>query len=286
MKFENTEVFNFEGAFRGMRNPLESWRFSDSFFGLINPECDFSEQDVADEWLEKENNERIEQGKEPWSIDAENYYDYDKVLDNYSAWLLDSGTLREYNFIRDVAYLGPNDLELAQKLIIAGSEHCKFMRQIFVSVDITAPLYWWKEFDTYKVGTTANSTSTMHKLTAAPITKEMFEFNDDSDNIVVSQGKSINGEWELVFTDYIDDIINMCENLRLKYLETQDKSYWRALVQILPNAFLQTRTVSFSYANLRNIYFQRRNHKLKEWHQFCNWIATLPYAKELITLEE
>ena len=286
MKFENTEVFNFEGAFRGMRNPLESWRFSDSFFGLINPECDFSEQDVADEWLEKENNERIEQGKEPWSIDTENYYDYDKVLDNYSAWLLDSGTLREYNFIRDVAYLGPNDLELAQKLIIAGSEHCKFMRQIFVSVDITAPLYWWKEFDTYKVGTTANSTSTMHKLTAAPITKEMFEFNDDSDNIVVSQGKSINGEWELVFTDYIDDIINMCENLRLKYLETQDKSYWRALVQILPNAFLQTRTVSFSYANLRNIYFQRRNHKLKEWHQFCNWIATLPYAKELITLEE
>ena len=286
MKFENTEVFNFEGAFRGMRNPLKSWRFSDSFFGLINPECDFSEQDIADEWLEKENNERIEQGKEPWSIDTENYYDYDKVLDNYSAWLLDSGTLREYNFIRDVAYLGPNDLELAQKLIIAGSEHCKFMRQIFVSVDITAPLYWWKEFDTYKVGTTANSTSTMHKLTAAPITKEMFEFNDDSDNIVVSQGKSINGEWELVFTDYIDDIINMCENLRLKYLETQDKSYWRALVQILPNAFLQTRTVSFSYANLRNIYFQRRNHKLKEWHQFCNWIATLPYAKELITLEE
>ena len=286
MKFENTEVFNFEGAFRGMRNPLKSWRFSDSFFGLINPECDFSEQDIADEWLEKENNERIEQGKEPWSIDAENYYDYDKVLDNYSAWLLDSGTLREYNFIRDVAYLGPNDLELAQKLIIAGSEHCKFMRQIFISVDITAPLYWWKEFDTYKIGTTANSTSTMHKLTAAPITKKMFEFDDDSDNIVVSQGKSINGEWELVFTDYIDDIINMCENLRLKYLETQDKSYWRALVQILPNAFLQTRTISFSYANLRNIYFQRRNHKLKEWHQFCNWIATLPYAKELITLEE
>lgn len=286
MKFENTEVFNFEGAFRGMRNPLKSWRFSDSFFGLINPECDFSGQDIADEWLEKENTERIEQGKEPWSIDTENYYDYDKVLDNYCAWLLDSGTLREYNFIRDVAYLGPNDLELAQKLIIAGPEHCKFMRQIFVSVDITAPLYWWKEFDTYKVGTTANSTSTMHKLMAAPITKEMFEFDDDSDNITVSQGKSICGEWELVFTDYIDDIIDMCENLRLKYLETQDKSYWRALVQILPNAFLQTRTISFSYANLRNIYFQRRNHKLKEWHQFCNWIATLPYAKELITLEE
>ena len=126
----------------------------------------------------------------------------------------------------------------------------------------------------------------MHKLTAAPITKEMFEFDDDSDNLIVTQGKSINGEWELVFTDYIDDIIDMCENLRLKYLETQDKSYWRALVQILPNAFLQTRTISFSYANLRNIYFQRRNHKLKEWHQFCDWITTLPYAKELIMLED
>ena len=220
MLFENSEAYNFEGALRGMRNPMNSWSKSDSGF------------------------------------------DYNTTV------------------------VGPKDLELAQKLILAGDEHAKFMRQIFVSVDITAPLYFWKEFDTYKIGTTANSTSTMHKLTAAPITKKMFEFDDDSDNIVVSQGKSINGEWELVFTDYIDDIINMCENLRLKYLETQDKSYWRALVQILPNAFLQTRTISFSYANLRNIYFQRRNHKLKEWHQFCNWIATLPYAKELITLEE
>ena len=183
-------------------------------------------------------------------------------------------------------HIGPNDLDLAQKLVRGGPEHAKFMRQIVVWVDITAPLYWWKEFDTYKVGTVANSTSTMHKLTAAPITKEMFEFDDDSDNLIVTQGKSINGEWELVFTDYIDDIIDMCENLRLKYLETQDKSYWRALVQILPNAFLQTRTISFSYANLRNIYFQRRNHKLKEWHQFCDWIATLPHAKELIMLED
>ena len=126
----------------------------------------------------------------------------------------------------------------------------------------------------------------MHKLTAAPITKEMFDFDDNSDDIIVDQGKSICGEWELVFTDYIDDIIDMCENLRLKYLETKNKSYWRALIQILPNAFLQTRTVSLSYANLRNIYFQRRNHKLKEWHVFCDWIKSLPYAKELIMLED
>lgn len=183
-----------------------------------------------------------------------------------------------------IHHIGPNDLELAQRLVCAGAEHAKFMRQIEVWVDITAPLYWWKEFDTYKVGTVANSTSTMHKLAAAPITKEMFEF--DNEDIVVSQGKSICGEWELVFDDYIDDIIDMCENLRLKYLETHNKFYWRALVQILPNAFLQTRTVSLSYANLRNIYFQRRNHKLKEWHLFCDWIATLPYAKELIMLED
>ena len=218
MKFERTETFNFTGALRGMRNPMNSWDKSDS--------------------------------------------------------------------IQGASHIGPKDLELAQRLVRAGTEHYKFMRQIFVSVDITAPLYWWKEFDTYKVGTVANSTSTMHKLTAAPITKEMFEFDDNSDDIIVDQGKSICGEWEYVFSDYIDDIIDMCENLRLKYLETKDKSYWRALVQILPNAFLQTRTVTLSYANLRNIYFQRRNHKLKEWHLFCDWVATLPYSKELIMLED
>ena len=125
----------------------------------------------------------------------------------------------------------------------------------------------------------------MHKLAAAPITKEMFEF--DEPWLVIDKYKVTHGgECETVFDDYTDDIVDMCENLRLKYIETKDKSYWRALVQILPNAFLQKRTVSLSYANLRNIYFQRRNHKLKEWHQFCDWIATLPYAKELIMLED
>lgn len=300
MKFENTEVFNFEGAFRGMRNPLESWRFSDSFFGLINPECDFSEQDVADEWLEKENNERIEQGKEPWSIDAENYYDYDNVLDNYCAWLLDNGTLREYNFIRDVAYLGPNDLELAQKLIIAGSEHYKFMRQIFVSVDITAPLYWWKEFDTYKVGTTANSTSTMHKLVSTPITLDCFEIDDYESNLIFLEGIDNNGDYchdyQVAIKDIVETegcntyneptIIQFLEELRLKYIETKDKRYWKELIRWLPESWLQTRTVTMTYANLRNIYFQRRYHKLTEWHSFCDWIKSLPYAKELITLEE
>ena len=266
MKFENTEVFNFEGAFRGMRNPLESWRFSDSFFGLINPECDFSEQDVADEWLEKENNERIEQGKEPWSIDA----------------------------------LGPNDLELAQKLIIAGSEHYKFMRQIFVSVDITAPLYWWKEFDTYKVGTTANSTSTMHKLVSTPITLDCFEIDDYESNLIFLEGIDNNGDYchdyQVAIKDIVETegcntyneptIIQFLEELRLKYIETKDKRYWKELIRWLPESWLQTRTVTMTYANLRNIYFQRRYHKLTEWHSFCDWIKLLPYAKELITLEE
>ena len=184
-----------------------------------------------------------------------------------------------------IHHIGPNDLKLAQRLVRAGAEHAKFMRQIEVWVDITAPLYWWKEFDTYKVGTVANSTSTMHKLAAAPITKEMFEF-DGLDAIVDSYTITHGGECVRVFEDYVDDIIHMCENLRQKYIKTKDKSYWRALVQILPNAFLQKRTVSLSYANLRNIYFQRHNHKLKEWHLFCDWIATLPYAKELIMLED
>ena len=124
----------------------------------------------------------------------------------------------------------------------------------------------------------------MHKLSAQPITKEMFDFIDNSDDLIVSQGKSICGEWEYVFGDYIDDIVDMCENLRLKFIKTGDAAYWKALIQILPNAYLQTRTVTMSYANLRNIYFQRHRHKLTEWHEFCDWIQTLPYSKELITL--
>lgn len=183
-------------------------------------------------------------------------------------------------------HIGTNDLNLAQRLVRGGPEHAKFMRQIIVWVDITAPLYWWKEFDTYKVGTVANSTSTMHKLAAAPITREMFEF-DNGDELVVATGSGPHTDgWELVYEDFTDDIISMCEQIRQKYVATKDKRYWRALVQILPNAWLQTRTVSLSYANLRNIYFQRRNHKLKEWHQFCDWVSTLPYAKELIMLED
>ena len=272
MRFKNTNTYNFEGALRGMRNPMNSWNRSDSYFGIVDVYDSDVLTDICDSWLEYK------------GISLE---DYDK-LSEYMDWLHDNGILSfndNYDGLYNVAFIGPADMELAQKLILAGAEHAKFTRQIFVSVDITAPLYWWKEFDTYKVGTVANSTSTMHKLSTKPITKEMFDFIDNSDDLIVSQGKSICGEWEYVFSDYIDDIVDMCENLRLKFKETGDAAYWKALIQILPNAYLQTRTVTMSYANLRNIYFQRQHHKLTEWSLFCNWILTLPYSKELITIE-
>lgn len=124
----------------------------------------------------------------------------------------------------------------------------------------------------------------MHKLTSKPITKEMFEW-DNGDDLIVMSGKMAHGDnWERVFTEYQEDIMMMCENLRQRYLETKNKAYWRALVQILPQSWLQTRTWTANYAILRNIYFQRKNHKLKEWHQFCDWIKSLPYGKQLITL--
>ncbi len=279
MKFDCTEIFNFEGAFRGMRNPLESWYKSDSYFGIMDLyySTDAHEQ-VIDRWTQQEFKKR-DIVIEPYSSEWEDTWD------KYYHWIIDNEILSSDHELVTVATLGPRDLELAQRLILAGPEHCKFMRQIFVSVDITAPLYWWKEFDTYKIGTTANSTSTMHKLASVPITKEMFEFTNLNlliDRYTIPHG----GESEIVFEDYIDDIVDMCENLRKKYVETKDKQYWRALVQILPNSWLQTRTVTMSYANLRNMYFQRRNHKLSEWHQFCDWVETLPYSKELITLEE
>ena len=286
MKFRKINVSNFEGAFRGMRNPLDSWAKSDSEFGIGNVDMtDEAEQEVADAWIANEeqlNNKKYEEYSD----------DYEDVYADYVNWLEDEGILKNIlngrnGEICEYAFIGPKDLDLAQRLIKSGPEHCKFLRQIQVSVDITAPLYWWKEFDTYKVGTTANSTSTMHTLCKSPITKDKFAFDYDSGDIIVSQGKSIDGEWELVFTDYIDDIIDMCENLRKKYCITNDKRYWRALVQILPEAFLQTRTVTLSYANLRNIYFQRRAHKLTEWRdEFIEFIKSLPYAYELITLED
>lgn len=164
--------------------------------------------------------------------------------------------------------LGSNDLDLAQRLITAGSaSHRKFLRQIGVSFDLTAGLYFTKQLDTYKVGTVRNSESTMHRITSKP-----FQLNDFSfDNCE-----------ECDYTFY-RQILAMCEELRQSYLETRNKAYWRQLIQILPSAYNQMSTYTMNYENLRNIYFDRRRHKLQEWREFCQWIETLPYAEELIT---
>lgn len=204
IKFENTEVFNFKGAIRGMRNPLNSWDKSDSNFR----------------------------------------YDYEEQ-----------------------AYLGPNDLDLMKRLIKAGSDHRKFMRQIIVSVDITAPLYWWKEFDTYKVGTVSNSCSTMHKIQAKEFSPKDFSF----ENLTDSACKCAL------------DIIEELNKQRLLYLDTKDKKYWWNMIQLLPSSYNQKRTITLNYETLYNIYGSRKDHKLDEWSVgFMEWIESLPYAEELI----
>ena len=214
IKIENIEVFNFEGAFRGLRNPMNSWNKSDSY------------------------------------IDA--------LTNKY--------------------IVGENDLKLAQRMIGAGTDESKFMRQIFVSMDITAPLYWWKEADTYKIATVSNSCSTMHKITSSEITEENYSFDPEPDKTLT----------DLPTDDYVRilDIKNRAvadvEWLRKKYNETKDKRYWRLLIQINPDGWLQKRTWTGNYQNLRNMYFARKNHKLIEWRQFCQIIEQLPYSKELI----
>lgn len=166
--------------------------------------------------------------------------------------------------------LGPNDLGLAKRLRKAGSDHRKYIRQIFVSVDITAPLYWWKEYDTYKVATVANSTSTMHKIHSKP-----FERNDFSHDHMTPETLA-----------FMDVVIGQLEQIRLRFVETKSKDDWYDMIQLLPSSYNQMRTCTLNYETLINIYFARRNHKLQEWHTFCDWIETLPYAKELILAEE
>lgn len=181
---------------------------------------------------------------------------------------LDSWAKSDSEWDGDDYKIGEADIGLAQRLILAGNEHRKFMRQIFVSVDITAPIYWWSEFDTYKVGTTANSRSTMHTLSKYPISKEMFETDENE-----------------LLTGYWDAVIPMLEELRTKYKETNDYAYFRMLKQRLPSSFLQMRTVTMSYENVRAIVGQRLHHRLREWNtDFISWVHTLPYAEELIFL--
>ena len=185
----------------------------------------------------------------------------------------DSGIKNDTGFsFNNKFVIGENDMKLAQSLIKSGSEHRKFMRQIFISVDITAPLYWWKEFDTYKVGTVANSTSTMHKLASTPITKDCFEMDDFTPLI---DNFKIDLSWQTVVT-YL-------EQLRQKYNKTKDKRYWKELIRLLPESWLQKRTITMSYENVYNMVHQRKNHKLSEWSvSFIDWAKTLPYAEELL----
>ena len=165
--------------------------------------------------------------------------------------------------------LGENDISLAHRLAVAGSDHRKYLRQIIVSMDIYAPLYWWKEFDTYKVGTVANSTSTMHKIQAKEFTRDDFSHDRMS-------GEAIS---------VLDSVIACLESERLKFIETKDKAHWHNMIQLLPSSYNQLRTVTMNYEVLINIYYARRTHKLAEWHTLCEAIEKLPYAKELILIK-
>ena len=167
--------------------------------------------------------------------------------------------------------LGPNDLDLARRLAHAGSDHRKFLRQIFVSVDLTAPLYWWKEFDTYKVGTVANSCSTMHKIHVKPFGREDFSCDRlDEDGLAA-----------------LDALIAYLEAERLRFVaDKENRQPWHNIIQLLPSSYNQMRTVSMNYENLINIYYARKNHKLAEWHTLCDWIRSLPYAEDLILVKE
>lgn len=220
IKVENIEVFNFEGAFRGLRNPMNSWDKGDT-------------------------KERFDQD--------------------------DSSIIHSIG-------IGPNDLKLAQRMIGGGPEEAKFLRQIFITMDIDAPIFWWKEMDTYKVGTTANSCSTMHKLASSEIGAQNFSFDMDIADFPEEYQ-------ELVSMIRVNSVY-YCEQLRKAYEKTKDKRIWRALVEILPMAWNQRRTWTANYQVLRNIYFQRRNHKLDEWREFCKVIEELPYGKELICYEK
>lgn len=215
LKIENTEVTGWEAAVRGMRNPKNSWKKSDSGTKYYFDECEGADKGV-------------------------------------------------YRYT-----LGHNDLDLMTRLRNAGTDHRKFMRMITVYMDVTAPLYWWKEMDQYRVGQTTNSCSTMHKIQAKEFVVEDFSVEHLFAENTVYFGKTL----------------ERLNNARNKFLETKDKEYWWQMIQLLPSSYNQKRTVMLNYEVLANIYKSRRNHKLDEWHTFCDWIKTLPYS-ELITGED
>lgn len=251
LKIENTEVIGWEHANRGMRNPKNSWVKSDSGVCATHGPAHCA----------------------------------DCVYTDCHADDVEIGT----KYI-----LGPNDLNLMTTLRNAGTDHRKFMRMITVYLDITAPLYWWKEFDTYKVGTVANSCSTMHKIADKEFTladfscehldREPYHRNWIESVIVDEDITSPHKVWMTPF-DVLRCTIEMLNAYRENYLETKDKQDWWQMIQLLPSSYNQRRTVMLNYEVLANIYKSRRNHKLDEWHTFCDWIESLPYS-ELITGKE
>lgn len=271
MQFDNTRTFNWEGAFHGMRAPLESWAKSDSAFGYCYEDIE-KDLEILNTWREHDKyNEMTEAERMK--------YDEEKLawLDNNGCIYYDVGSR-----VMEYAFLGPADLDLAQRLIKAGPEHRKFLRQIFVSAYITGPLFWWKEYDTYKIATVANSTSTMHKIQSKPITKDCFEINevtyDELDDMESKDGWFTANELNV----FMEDTIDKCEDLRKAFNETKDKRYWKMLIELLPESWLQSREVTLNYETIRSIVHQRKGHKLVEWQKFVHWAHTLPYAEELI----
>lgn len=203
IKIENVEVFGWEAAIRGMRNPMNSWDKSDSDFSFLSPE--------------------------------------------------------------GIPCIGEADLKLMKSLSKAGSDHGKFLRMINVTLDITAPLYWWKEFDTYKVGTVTNSCSTMHKIHAKEFTLDDFSHE----------------HLDLFNIEHLEELIKVLNSMRDEFLLDKNKHFWWQMIQLLPSSYNQKRTVQLNYQVLKTMYYARRNHKLDEWREFCAWCETLPYFKEI-----
>lgn len=244
IKIEETETYGWEAAIRGMRNPMNSWDHSDSYPAVNCEKCGKIKREGC---CKKEDR------------DCTGFEEYE---------------------------IGPKDLDLMTRLCNAGTDHRKFMRMIVVYCDITAPLYWWKEFDTYKVGTVANSCSTMHKIHAKRFSADDFSREYIWDDSIKHLQTQIIGTED--YPAYLDDAevliytIGMLNELRELYINTKDKRYWYKMIQLLPSSYNQKRTVMLNYEVLANMYKSRKNHKLDEWHVFCDWIKTLPYS-ELIT---
>ncbi len=243
IKLEHIEVLGFEHAIRGLRNPMNSWRLSDSkkCSDFQKPEC------IGCNLIRKNLCNEIDEN--------------------------------------DIV-IGKNDLQLMQKLFKAGTDHRKFMRMITVYMDITAPLYWWKEFDTYKVGTVANSCSTMHKIHDKEFTFEDFSCEHlDNSKLSTTELVDVHGCDTNIFINsksLLNITIAMLNNFRKKYIETIDKNYWWQIIQLLPSSYNQKRTVMLNYEVLANMYHSRKAHKLTEWKSFCDEIIKLPYIKEIM----